>query len=103
MNAANLVHVSAASIWELAVKASSRRIRLREPTSDTLLTLASRHGFLDLPVTTAHAAAVLDVPPAITDPFDRLIVAQARVENLRLLTADAILLDNLPGLFHAGS
>jgi len=49
-------------------------------------------GFVELPVTALHAAAVAELPPHHRDPFDRLLVAQAMAEPLILLTADATLL-----------
>ena len=47
-------------------------------------------GYRELPVSSEHAVAVLDLPPLHKDPFDRILVAQARVEGLTLLTADKV-------------
>lgn len=79
---------SAASIWEVSIKAS-----LGQDDFDADPRVLRRglldNGYIELPVTGAHAAAVLDLPPHHRDPFDRLLVAQAQVEGITLLTADA--------------
>jgi PIN domain nuclease of toxin-antitoxin system len=48
------------------------------------------NGYRELPITSEHALAVRDLPPLHKDPFDRILVAQARVEGLVLLTVDAV-------------
>ena len=86
----NEVLFSAASIWELAIKLQIGRITLGvEP--EELAEVAVRRGFAELPVTSAHAAAVRRLPLHHRDPFDRLLVAQAQHEPARLLTADRAL------------
>jgi PIN domain nuclease of toxin-antitoxin system len=85
------VHVSVASLWEIAIKHALRRDRpIGMPISaEQALELFEGSQFRMLPVLPEHALAVARLPPARTDPFDRLLVAQARVEQLQLLTADA--------------
>jgi PIN domain nuclease of toxin-antitoxin system len=85
---ADAVHVSAASIWEIAIKARLGKI---DADPDALAAAIAPTGFFELPVKAAHAAAVAQLPPLHNDPFDRLLVAQALAEPLRLLTADAVL------------
>ncbi len=87
--AAQVVYVSAASIWEIATKS-----RLGKIDGDTLALVAAieASGFLALPVTVEHAAAVAGLPKHHTDPFDRLLLAQAFTEPLRLVTADRALM-----------
>jgi PIN domain nuclease of toxin-antitoxin system len=80
---------SAASVWEIAIKASLGR------DDFTVDSRVLRRGLLDngyeeLPISGAHAAAVADLPLLHRDPFDRLLVAQAQVEGITLLTADAL-------------
>jgi PIN domain nuclease of toxin-antitoxin system len=77
-------YVSAASVWETALKEAKGRISLPEP----LDVGATRVGLLELPVTWAHARAAAALPTIHSDPFDRLLVAQAAAENLVLLTRD---------------
>lgn len=87
---ANEVYYSAASIWEIAIKSALRRKDFRV---DVLALLAAlpRMGFVELPVTGAHAARVVQLANIHRDPFDRLLVAQSVVEPLTLLTNDALL------------
>jgi len=88
IESAELVHVSAASIWEIAIKARLGKI---EADADELVAAIETSGFTELPVRAGHAAGVARLPLHHTDPFDRLLLAQAIVEPLRFLTADAVL------------
>lgn len=85
---ADRVFVSAATTWELAVKASLGKLRMPEG----LLEVVEEEGFTHLPITPEHAMAVLSLPWHHRDPFDRMLVAQAMVEGLRLVSADERLL-----------
>ncbi len=82
------VFVSAASIWEAAVKAGIGKLDVA-PTD--LVAGISASGFVELPVSARHAARVVTLLQHHRDPFDRLLVAQAIHEPLHLLTADAAL------------
>jgi len=86
----NLIAVSAASIWEIAIKyARNRGIEGDMPISGgEACRLFEGAGFLLLPVAPAHAAAVDELPRTHGDPFDRLLIAQARFESMTLLTHD---------------
>ncbi len=84
IGAAELVFVSAVSAWEVAIKASLGKLRLPEPFASGV----EDSGFLQLPVTFDHAAAVAALPLRHRDPFNRLLVAQARREKLALVTSD---------------
>ena len=85
---AEIVYVSAASIWEIAIKS-----RIGKMTGDVEAFAAAidTSGFQELPVTTMHAAAVAKLPLHHADPFDRMLIAQAFLEPLRLVTADKVL------------
>ena len=83
---ADSVYVSAVSAWEVAIKTGLRRLR---PTR-TVEEAASESGFLELPVTFRHAERVTGLPPHHRDPFDRMLVAQAAVEELTLVTRDPV-------------
>lgn len=87
---ANAVSVSAATAWEIAIKAGLGRIELDEPPEVFLPRELQRGGFVELPVTVVHALAVRTLPRHHADPFDRLLVAQARQETMRLVTGDEI-------------
>jgi PIN domain nuclease of toxin-antitoxin system len=81
----NRVTVSAATVWEIAVKRSVGKLTIEDGWSRAL----ARLGFDALPVTAIHAEAVEHLPWHHRDPFDRLLVAQARVEDLEIVSADA--------------
>ena len=78
---------SAASLWEIAIKSGLGRPDL---TVDPRVLRRGllENGHTELPVTGAHAVAVDLLPPIHRDPFDRMLVAQARLEGVTLLTAD---------------
>lgn len=88
IEAAEQVYVSAASIWEVAIKAQLGKI---EADPQALTDAIAASGFVELGVRATHAAGVARLAPHHSDPFDRLLVAQALAEPLRLLTADAAL------------
>ncbi len=85
---ADQVLVSAATIWEAAIKNALGKLRV-----DLALLVAeiARSGFIELPILARHAAAVSALPMHHKDPFDRLLIAQALTEPARLLTADSML------------
>ena len=78
---------SAASLWEIAIKSGLGRADFRVDPR-VLRRGLLENGYAELPVMGAHAVAVDLLPPLHKDPFDRLLIAQARVEGLTLLTAD---------------
>ncbi len=82
------VYVSAASIWEISIKVALGRLRA-DPRE--VLAALEPAGLLGLPIAAEHAARVASLPPIHRDPFDRLLIAQALEEPMRLLTDDAIL------------
>jgi len=80
---------SAASLWEVAIKSGLGRPDFR--VDPRLLRRGLlENDFTELPVTGAHAVAVELLPPIHRDPFDRILVAQAQVEGITLLTADEV-------------
>jgi PIN domain nuclease of toxin-antitoxin system len=83
---ADVVFVSAASAWEIAIKIGLGRLR----PSRTVEQATQESGFLELPVTFRHAELVASLPAHHRDPFDRLLVAQAQVEGLTLVTRDPV-------------
>jgi PIN domain nuclease of toxin-antitoxin system len=83
---ADTVYVSAVSAWEVAIKTAIGRLR----PSRTVEQAAQESGFLELPVTFRHAERVAVLPPHHRDPFDRLLVAQAEVEELTVVTRDPV-------------
>ena len=83
----NEPHFSAASLWEVAIKSGLGRDDFRVDPR-VLRRALLEHGYTELPITGAHAVAVDLLPPIHRDPFDRLLVAQAQIEAMTLLTAD---------------
>ena len=85
---ANDVYVSTASIWEISIK---HALELGDmPVSGArAVELCTQAGYRELPVTWRHAAVVEILPPLHADPFDRILVAQASAEPMRLLSRDA--------------
>ncbi|MGD9616312.1 MAG: type II toxin-antitoxin system VapC family toxin [Alphaproteobacteria bacterium] len=92
LDPANDILFSAASIWEIAIKAALRRAEFRV-RPDAVAEEARDIGFVELPVHSSVASRVADLPLLHRDPFDRLLVAQAMAEPAILYTADR----RLPG------
>ena len=88
LSGATEIYVSSASIWEAAIKVKLGKL---DANVDALVAAIAGSGFLELPVTAKHAAAVCRLPDVHNDPFDRLLIAQAMCEPLRFLTADVAL------------
>ena len=85
---ANDVYFSAASAWEIAIKAGLGRIRLPDEAWTFTPDQLERNAFQALPVHVAHAVAVITLPDVHRDPFDRMLVAQAITEGLTIVSAD---------------
>ena len=83
----NEVLFSAASIWEVAIKAGLGRPDFAV-RPEAIARAAIEAGFAELPVRAEVAARVADLPPHHRDPFDRLLVSQAQAETMALLSAD---------------
>lgn len=88
-SADNTVWVSAVSLWEISIKAALRRASVFESFSHVAPADLERHGFRELPITFRHALEVRELPMHHADPFDHMLVAQARSEGLTILTGDA--------------
>jgi PIN domain nuclease of toxin-antitoxin system len=82
------VFYSAASVWELELKVSRGKLRL----PDEWLVAAERAGFLHLPITAGEARSSARLPWHHTDPFDRILVAQAREQVMKIATRDPLIL-----------
>jgi len=79
------IYISAATFWEMAIKVGLGKLAV---DLDEIREYCLESGFVELPVTSEHAIAVKDLEHHHKDPFDRLIVATAMSEPMRLLTAD---------------
>jgi len=81
------VYVSAATAWEISIKSALGKIAVRGDLGEAL----ADYGFLELPISIAHAEAVRALPAIHRDPFDRILVAQAVVEDLVIVSNDETL------------
>ncbi len=84
----NELLLSAASAWEIAIKHALGKLQLPGEPADLVPEWMERTGVTPLPVLHRHALHVASLPAHHRDPFDRMLVAQAQVEELTLLTAD---------------
>jgi PIN domain nuclease of toxin-antitoxin system len=91
-NPRNAVFLSAASVWEMAIKRQLGKLRLPEPVGAYVARRLESDAVVALPVSAGHAAGVETLEPLHRDPFDRLLIVQARQEGLRLLTIDDLVL-----------
>ena len=82
------VFVSTASAWEMSIKNSIGRLDFDEPLEDWIPREMKRNGFQSLYVSLEHAIQAGQLPQHHQDPFDRMLIAQARLEGLTLLTSD---------------
>ena len=85
----NELFFSAASLWEIAIKNGLGRDDFQVDTRLLRRALLD-NGYHELPITSAHAVAIDVLPSLHKDPFDRLLLAQAMVEGITLLSADAV-------------
>jgi PIN domain nuclease of toxin-antitoxin system len=85
----NELSFSAASLWEIAIKSGQGREDFRIDVGSLRRSLFDNE-YAELPMTGAHAAALGNLPPIHEDPFDRLLIAQAIVERLALVTSDRV-------------
>ncbi len=83
------VFLSAVTPWEITIKHALGRLELTEAPRPLIYGQIARHGYHRLDVTLEHVLAVAELPSHHGDPFDRLLIAQARTEGLTLVTADA--------------
>jgi len=79
---------SAASVWEIAIKSALGKLRLSTTNGDSLFDIIDRQPLIPLPILYSHARHVASLPHHHHDPFDRLLIAQAQIENLPIMTAD---------------
>lgn len=83
--------LSAVTSWEIAIKTAAGKLTLPEPPPSYVPRRMAEQGLRPLPISHPHALAVFALPDHHRDPFDRLLVAQAKLENLVLMTADRLL------------
>jgi PIN domain nuclease of toxin-antitoxin system len=87
----NVLYFSAASTWEMAIKTSLGRLKFSTTLESYLPTKLASEGIEPLPITTEHAARTETLPWHHRDPFDRLLIAQAQIEGLDIVSSDKAL------------
>ena len=81
--------LSVASVWEILIKTGLGRLPMPTPSTDYIVRQMEKNRIALLPIRVAHLAELETLPPLHRDPFDRMLVAQARAEKMPLLSADA--------------
>jgi PIN domain nuclease of toxin-antitoxin system len=82
------LYLSAASVWEIAIKSSIGKVRFPGPIGAYVPSALERSGVRSLAVDSRHALRTAELPMHHRDPFDRLLVAQAQLEGMAIVTAD---------------
>ncbi len=85
----NTLWLSAASVWEMQIKITLGKLRLRRTLTETIASHQEANGLQILPVRLEHALALEDLPLHHKDPFDRLLISQATFENWEIISSDA--------------
>ena len=83
---ANPVFVSAATIWEISIKAKLKKLKVPKNIEEYI----AKSGFEDLSVSSVHASKTRNLPLYHRDPFDRMLISQATLDNLTIITHDKI-------------
>ncbi len=86
----NTLTLSLASVWEMQIKAQLGKLTFNQPLRQIIESHQRTYKLELLPITMDHIYALQSLPPHHRDPFDRLLIAQANVEGIRLLSADAM-------------
>ena len=89
LNEASDLFLSAASMWEILIKTGLGQLPMPTPSTDYIVRQMEKNRIALLPIRVAHLAELENLPPLHRDPFDRILVAQARAEKMPLLSADA--------------
>lgn len=87
----NLIYVSSASIWEIAIKSSVGKLSLPESPEIFVRKQLEMNDFNILDITVGHSLGILDLPMHHKDPFDRILIAQAKYENMIIITDDRLI------------
>lgn len=89
-NTSNALFLSVASIWEIQIIIQTGKFKFKDPIADVIAEQQRVNGIQILPINLSHALYLENLLPHHKDPFDRLLISQAIVENMTLISADAI-------------
>jgi PIN domain nuclease of toxin-antitoxin system len=84
------IYLSAASSWELSIKMRTGKLNFPGSPAQVVPAFMAKQGLLSVPITNLHAVKIYDLPSHHSDPFDRIIIAQAIVEKMVVLTSDRV-------------
>lgn len=87
------LYLSVASSWEISIKAALGKLKLPEPPDRYVPKRLAEQGILPLPILQSHALGVFTLPPHHQDPFDRMLISQALVEGMCIVTSDRAFAD----------
>lgn len=90
---ANTLALSMVSVWEMQIKAQLRKLSLRIPLAKLIEEQTATNGLEVLPMSLAHIYELGALPAIHRDPFDRILIAQSRVEGMPLVSADSVFAD----------
>ena len=82
------IYLSAVSLWEIAIKLSIHKLNLKDRSIDDLFSACKDKSIAILNITSEHIKTIADLPWIHRDPFDRMLVAQSKVEDMTLITCD---------------
>jgi PIN domain nuclease of toxin-antitoxin system len=91
-NSSNTLYVSIASSWEIIIKAQTGKLPLPEPPTQFIQSCLAVNRFVNLPIDLSHVLQVDNLPHHHKDPFDRILIAQAQVEDIPLITVDHLVI-----------
>lgn len=81
-------YLSPIIVWEIATKISLRKLKVKRKLADMIAICLAELRFVPLPITHAHSLMIEALPLVHGDPFDRMLIAQAKTENLKIVTKD---------------
>lgn len=84
----NNIYLSSASIWELSIKISIGKLKLKKDINKFIAENIAKYRYIPLSVTIHHALAITKLPEIHKDPFDRMLIAQASIEKMKIITSD---------------
>ncbi|MFZ5997808.1 MAG: type II toxin-antitoxin system VapC family toxin [Nitrospirota bacterium] len=87
----NELYFSAASCWEIAIKAQLGKLMLPDKPAVFISDQLAINGIQSLPIQSSHALHVFNLPALHRDPFDRMLIAQAQLENMPIITSDPLI------------
>lgn len=85
------IFISTASYWEIAIKVSVGKLKLNQPYANFIDICLNKYGFTIISAEPRYTAQLIGLPFHHKDPFDRLLVVQAMVENMPIISKDAVL------------